>query len=186
MYHSLGPFLFKVPVKNKIHINQSERVNQFLKIEMLKPSHWALREIPSQIKAKIDLEWELSTGHIVSRDKQYTVLVCTSTPQLSFKGSFDKNPAIISFNDYQLGVQFEINPAQAPTVQILNNFISYQISNLNQNRNPKPEPPSSQNPDELKSGKVKFSVEYKSAEILPQLNRKSITLGSWTRRSHTQ
>jgi hypothetical protein len=69
MYHSLGPFLFKVPVKNKIHINQSERVNQFLKIEILKPNHWALKGIPGQIKAKIELEWELSTGHIVSRDK---------------------------------------------------------------------------------------------------------------------
>ena len=69
MYHSLGPVTFKVPVKNKIHINQSERVNQYLKIELLKPKHWALREIPTQINAKIELDWELSTGHIVSRDK---------------------------------------------------------------------------------------------------------------------
>ena len=32
-------------------------------------------DIPNDFKAKICLDWELSTGHIVNKDRQYIVLV---------------------------------------------------------------------------------------------------------------
>jgi len=75
MFHTLGNHVFKVPIKNQIHINQSERVNLFLNIDVVKKDHWSLQNLPITFKAKIQLDWELSTGHIVSRDKEYQTLV---------------------------------------------------------------------------------------------------------------
>ena len=56
---------------------------------MIKPDHWAMHKIPHQFRSKIQLDWELSTGGIIRKDKQYTILA-----------QVDKNPAIISINDF--------------------------------------------------------------------------------------
>ena len=46
-----------------------------LLISVVKKEHWAMQEIPAEFRSKIQLDWELSTGHIVSKEKQFVALV---------------------------------------------------------------------------------------------------------------
>jgi len=66
----------------------------------------------------MQLDWELSTGHIVRKDKEFLSLV-----RILLKATVDKNPAVISINDNSLGNLFEVNPREPETLQILHNFI---------------------------------------------------------------
>jgi hypothetical protein len=36
---------------------------------VIKKDHWAMKDIPAEFRSKILLDWELSTGHIVNKDK---------------------------------------------------------------------------------------------------------------------
>lgn len=75
MFHQIGSMSYRVPVKNTTRINQSERNNLKLLISVVKKEHWAMQEIPAEFRSKIQLDWELSTGHIVSKEKQFVALV---------------------------------------------------------------------------------------------------------------
>jgi len=75
MFHQIGSMSYRVPVKSSTRINQSERNNLKLLISVVKKEHWAMQEIPAEFRSKIQLDWELSTGHIVSKEKQFVALV---------------------------------------------------------------------------------------------------------------
>jgi hypothetical protein len=78
MFHQIGSISYRVPVKCNTKINQSERTNLKLLINVIKKDHWAMQDIPSEFRSKIQLDWELSTGHIVSKEKKYVALVALS------------------------------------------------------------------------------------------------------------
>jgi hypothetical protein len=84
----------------------------------------------------------------------------------------DRNPAVISVNDFSLGILFEVNPVQLETVQILKNFIKYQISNLILTRVTPQLVPISAPKESQKSSKVKISVDSQFQSEFPQINRK--------------
>lgn len=53
MFHQIGNLSYRVPVHNNIKINQSERANLKLLINVVKKEHWAMQDIPCEFRSKI-------------------------------------------------------------------------------------------------------------------------------------
>lgn len=99
----------------------------------------------------------------------------------------DQNPAIISISEFNLGILFEINPAQQESVRILKNFIRHQISNLIFSRDQPQVTPISAPAESMQRSKVKISIDSKVDIPFPKIaNKLYETARTWKKSERRQ